>query len=231
MKQSVWSPVLVLTLGAFVSTWATPSAAAHGAPEREYVAHFHPLNGSGVTGTAHLTLEGDQLRVEIQACGLEPHQVHPQHIHGFEHRNAVCPPMSADSNHDGILTLEEGLPFYGPIMLALMPFPTADANGCIHYAETFTITVDEFRPLQSRTMVLHGMTVNGTYWATLPVACAEIQVAAPGREKQHDHHNGNQHHNGQANQGNQANQANQANQGNQGNQGNQSKSKGKSGKK
>jgi hypothetical protein len=35
-------------------------------------------------------------------------------------------------------------------------------------------------PLQNRAIVLHGLTVNGTYMVTLPVACGQIQSASNG---------------------------------------------------
>ncbi|MGH8215758.1 MAG: hypothetical protein ACREPZ_08700, partial [Rhodanobacteraceae bacterium] len=43
---------------------------------------FTTLNGSGVTGTAALTLDGDTLTVHIMASGLQPGESHAQHIHG-----------------------------------------------------------------------------------------------------------------------------------------------------
>ena len=144
-----------------------------------YTVDFGELNNSGVMGTALLALEGNELTVTIDASGLEPNQLHPQHIHGFvdSNANASCPPMSADDDGDGLVELGEGLPFYGPVLLPLTPFPTADANGEIHYMETFTLTAeeaDQLKPMQNNAIVLHGMTVNGNYVATLPVACGQV---------------------------------------------------------
>ncbi|MBC5992490.1 hypothetical protein [Pontibacter cellulosilyticus] len=144
---------------------------------KTYTADIMALNGSGVMGTATLTLEGDMVTVHIMASGLEPNQLHPQHIHGFmdSNKNAVCPPPSADTDGDGLIELGEGAPFYGPILQPLTPFPTAP-NGTINYTRTFEVTADML-PLQNNVIVLHGMTVNGQYWATLPVACGEIKPA------------------------------------------------------
>jgi hypothetical protein len=144
---------------------------------KEYTANLMALNHSGVSGTASLMLEGNMLTVKIDAMGLEANKLHPQHIHGFTDntRNSTCPDMSADTNGDGLVDLPEGLPSYGPVLLELTPFPTADANGEIHYTKTFTIE-GSVLPLQNRAIVLHGLTVMDQYWPTLPVACAQIKT-------------------------------------------------------
>ena len=159
---------------------------------RTFTANLNPLNNSGVTGKATITVENNTLTVNIWAEGLEPNMVHPQHIHGFKanNRNSTCPAPSDDKNGDGLVDLVEGLPSYGPVLLELyLPvdeFPKADADGKIHYERTFSLGEVEFeeegqvisyadlKPLQNRAIVLHGMTVDGEYIATLPVACGMI---------------------------------------------------------
>ncbi|HEY0752165.1 MAG TPA: CHRD domain-containing protein [Chitinophagaceae bacterium] len=144
--------------------------------KKEYKATLNSLNNSGAHGTATLWLDGNMLTVKIEAMGLEPNKLHPQHIHGFadDSRNATCPSMTADTNGDGLVDLVEGLPSYGPVLLELGPLPTADAMGNVSYIQTFEISMD-LLPLQNRAIVLHGLTVNGEYVATLPVACGQIQ--------------------------------------------------------
>ncbi len=163
-----------------------------------YSVSLSSMNNSGVSGTASLLLMDNKLTVKIDASGLEANKPHPQHIHGFENdSNAVCPPSpgeagfaAADTNGDGVIDLVEGLPFYGPVMLELYipidEFPVADANGEIHFMRTFelgevefeeegeVISLTDLTPLQNRTIVLHGMTFNGEYDATLPVACGQV---------------------------------------------------------
>ena len=158
------------------------------AKAKYYTADISALNNSGVSGTAELVLEGNQLTVTINATGLEPGMVHPQHIHGFKenNQNSKCPPASADEDGDGFVELGEGLPFYGPVLLPLDPFPTAP-DGTITFVETYDVSDLEFSvtPLQNRAIVLHGMTATLTkdgeqitdYIATLPVACGQIQPA------------------------------------------------------
>ena len=181
-----------------------------------FVADLHPLNNSGVTGKATFKYKKDGMFLaEVHAEGLVPGKVHPQHIHGFEPGadgemgDAECPPMSA-AGEDGLLTLPEGLPFYGPILVPLddelVPltsgeFPVANHAGIINYKEKvgyhmLVSAIEEMFPkgklhLEKRSVVLHGAFVKdgkivpaGTegaeYIATLPVACGEIIVAGTG---------------------------------------------------
>jgi Cu/Zn superoxide dismutase len=142
---------------------------------KTYTANLGTLNNSGVTGTATLTLDGNMLTVHVMATGLEPNQLHIQHIHGFmdNKKKSMCPPQSADMNGDGFVDLVEGLPFYGGVLLDLEPFPTAP-DGTINYTQTFTIDAS-LLPLQNRVVVIHGLTVNGMYDVTMPVACGMIR--------------------------------------------------------
>ncbi len=48
----------------------------------EYEVQFGSLNGSGVTGTAQVSLTGNELVIDLQASGLEE-GTHPWHIHGI----------------------------------------------------------------------------------------------------------------------------------------------------
>ena len=125
-----------------------------------YVTEFTALNNSGVHAHALLVLdkEAQALTVHIRAEGLEPGQVHAQHIHGFmDDTDARTPTIREDADGDGFVELAEGLVKYGPIQLNLTlnpedsahdhgteghdhtgqaMFPTADENGVLRYAET-----------------------------------------------------------------------------------------------
>ncbi len=126
-----------------------------------YATDFTALNNSGVHAHALLFLdkEAQTLTVHIRAEGMEPGQVHPQHIHGFaDDRDARTPTIAQDDDGDGFVELFEGEETYGPIQLNLTlnpedsahdhgteghdhtgqaMFPTADANGVLRYTETF----------------------------------------------------------------------------------------------
>jgi len=144
---------------------------------REFVVEMVQLNSSGVYAEVELELvNGNTLKVEIEASGLEPGKPHPQHIHGIDNpvKNSTCPGLDADSDGDGIITVGEGFPSYGPIILPLVPFDLVDASGNLDYEATFTINPGTLQPLHKRTIVMHGMTVNGAYVPSLPIACGEI---------------------------------------------------------
>ncbi|HET7035484.1 MAG TPA: hypothetical protein VFI42_07375 [Thermomicrobiaceae bacterium] len=146
-----------------------------------YLVHLEQLNNSGVMGGALLLRRGDQLTVILVAHGLEANMVHPQHIHGFTDtpQDSVCPPPEA-AGTDGILTLAEGLPYYGPVVVPLQnmngDFPTANPGGVVVFIHTFDLSTLSITDLTQFTIVLHGMTVNNAYDASLPVACGQIIV-------------------------------------------------------
>ena len=147
--------------------------------EHGYRVELHSLNGSGVFGEAEIEIKkGKTLKISLQADGLEPNQPHPQHIHGLDSKagNSTCPDSSADTNADGLVSVGEGLPFYGPIVLPLTPFNLVGDDGELRYEASFTINPATVQPLHKRTIILHGMTVNGQYIPSLPIACGEIEV-------------------------------------------------------
>ncbi|MEZ4568990.1 MAG: CHRD domain-containing protein [Thermomicrobiales bacterium] len=125
----------------------------------DYYAELNMFNDSGVSGTASLTLDGDQLTVEIHASGLTPDETHLQHIHGFDDgTDSTCADTDA----------------YGPVMYGLEPFPMADSEGNIGYSATLTVDPEMLMDPTHRAIVIHGMMVDGEYNAGLPVACGEI---------------------------------------------------------
>lgn len=150
--------------------------------DQTYTVQLTELNGSGVSGMATIELTGDMLDVHLQASGLTPDMEHMQHIHGFveTNQNSVCPPMSADTNGDGLISLVEGIPFYGPVLVPFTPYPVADAMGRVDFMNSYAIT-KAARPLQNNVIVLHGMYVNGVYDPTIPVACGQLKVANNGK--------------------------------------------------
>lgn len=162
--------------------FASCSSDDDNAPEvQNYSVTLGQLNNSGTSGTATISVEMNRITVKIEATGMVANQLHPQHIHGKDDgSNANCPPASADTDGDGIITIPEGAPFYGPVLLPLEDFPSADANGNISYTKTFTLgengvlSAEALGTLENRTIVLHGLNNDGMYVATIPVACGQI---------------------------------------------------------
>jgi hypothetical protein len=160
-----------------------------------YSADLQPVgNNPPAHGTAKLFVAGRQLTVDIHASGLAPNLPHAMHIHGVLGDPNACPPPTADTDHDGLISLQEGAPFYGPIDvsftttgdtsaasgLVLERFPVADGNGNLDYHRTFTIPKDVAKDLTQLHIVLHGadldqnMVYSNLFEATLPVACGAI---------------------------------------------------------
>ena len=151
----------------------------------QYTGCLRGFNGSNSIAITSMKLQGNELSVVILAAGMEANEMHPQHIHGFtDGSNATCPTLDAgaDTDGDGLISITEGLPFYGPVQLSMEVssgvFPTASSDGTYFYSRTFTLTSAQLAaitPLDLKTVVLHGRTVNGTYDASLPVTCGELE--------------------------------------------------------
>ena len=155
--------------------------------DKFFFAELDPLNNAGfegkaVEGAALLALKGDQLTVITVATGVEPGQLHPQHIHGFEDgREGNIPDISFDDDRDGIVETEEGSDAYGPILLdltsppgsGLSGFPTPTGDSFV-FVQTYDLSDPSSGPmgglvlrteagadvpLTNRVIVLHGETL------------------------------------------------------------------------
>jgi hypothetical protein len=151
-------------------------ALARAAPET-YMAELKSMNGSGVSATAWLTVDGGQVNVHIEEAGLEAGKPHPQHVHGKLPGDvgasptliSKCPAPSRDSDGDGLVSFAEGLPDYGAVLINLGA-PVANADGSLTVDGSFATTSD----LGTRAVVIHGLTVDGAYVPSLPVACGQV---------------------------------------------------------
>ena len=93
-------------------------APAHAAGGQSYQATLDPVNHSGGSGMATVTVHGDTADIHVTWSGLaasfggNPYP-HVQHIHiGAQ---GTCPGPSADKNGDGVISTTEGGPSYGGI--------------------------------------------------------------------------------------------------------------------
>lgn len=162
-----------------------------------YMADLTPLNDSGVSGKAQFKVKNNTFIAQVNAQGLATSQVHPQHIHGFTDGTvSTCPTAAADTDGDGLVSVGEGAPFYGGVLVPLDgsldvaeglgdlgTFPTADnGGGAVTYRQTMSLSnlaVNgglgfDALTLDNHAVVLHGAFVDGEYVATLPVACGTI---------------------------------------------------------
>lgn len=183
--------IMIAAVAALVTVAVVPAGAAHKDDGTTYyTAELAELNDSGVTGEVDILVQGNRLDVTMVVEGVEPGQVHPQHIHGFDgnDRDATCPTIAVDDPNDGneLIEVAEGAQTYGPVQLSLEPFPTPETDSYV-FNQTYTITnadkdftVQDARDLLDEEIVIHGMTVDGDYWASLPVACGALVADAQG---------------------------------------------------
>lgn len=142
------------------------------------VAHLGQLNRSGAYGVATVRLKGRTADVSLVVSGLLAKAPHAMHIHaGTQGR---CPTAKADTNHDGVVSVTEGHPFYGGVAaslttrgdtsassaLAVDRFPTAPQRTVLYHRK-ITVTAATAIAIRKRNAVLvvHGVDSNrsGTY--------------------------------------------------------------------
>jgi hypothetical protein len=204
LRKAFAVPTVVIAAAAFPLLTMSAALADH---DGSYQADLAALNGSGVSGTGMVTLEGDSATVMIDATGLLDGAPHAQHFHiGAE---GACPTDADDEDGDGFVSVTEGAPYYGAIGtslttegdtspdsgLAIDRFPT---TGDIAYERTFDITEDVQESFAAGTavLVLHGVDKDGSgaydgdvmsdldpalpMEATAPAACGPFQAAQMG---------------------------------------------------
>jgi hypothetical protein len=166
---------------------------------RTWSASLRPLNADfsyrPVHGTANFKMKDGILTVRVNASGLQPGMPHAQHVH----LAASCPTADADGG-DGIVSLPDGIPFYGGVLFWLdgdlanpgpdfttLPNPD-NAGGAITFSTSVAVADLEAaagQPLDlaNRTVVLHGVAADTDLSAdpaaqanpaVLPVACGTI---------------------------------------------------------
>jgi hypothetical protein len=142
---------------------------------------LQPVNGSGVTGTVRIgaTEDGRLLAVRLDATGLEFGGAHPVHIHEPDGQDArvACPGPDADADGDGIVSLAEGEPSYGPVRVEFAPPPPVDSSGTMTFRGQLRVEDRSIVPVTDGAVVVHGLSVEGEYDPTVPVACAVLSPA------------------------------------------------------
>ncbi|MDH3495236.1 MAG: superoxide dismutase family protein [Gemmatimonadota bacterium] len=152
-----------------------------------YAAQLRPLNGAfsyrPVQGIANFKIKDGVLTVRVNASGLQPGMPHAQHVH----MASGCP-SPGDDGGDGIVSLGDGVPFFGPVLFWLDgdlatpgPDPTTlpnpdNAGGAITFMASGSVADLEAAlggplDLANRTVVLHGVAA-GTDLSADPAAAA-----------------------------------------------------------
>jgi hypothetical protein len=166
---------IVLGSLALAGTTASATDGGYGPHGRTVRAELDPLNNSGVTGAARVTVKGTHLRVKYHAKGLLAGMPHAAHIHYGEQARHECPTVADDSNRDHRLNVAEGLPKYGPIAVSLTTrgdtspasalavdrFSTAP-HGRISYLRHTSSSLDVARAIArgEGVVVIHGLDYN-----------------------------------------------------------------------
>ncbi|MEO5653868.1 MAG: hypothetical protein ABIN79_01405 [Marmoricola sp.] len=149
---------------------AAPASADTGT---SYQTTLNPLNGSGGSGMATVTLNGDSAQVKVSWTGLAEEfgggpYPHVQHIHiGGQ---GQCPSPSADKDGDGVVSTTEGGPAYGGIGTTLSTkgdtspkagtdIKIAPSGGNTDYSRTIKLSQDTVDALKAGTgvVVVHGL--------------------------------------------------------------------------
>jgi hypothetical protein len=146
---------------------------AANAADDSFMATLNPVNGSGATGMATISMNGDQAQVKVSWSGLPAEfnggpYPHVQHIHiGGA---GQCPTKSADKNNDGVISTTEGGPAYGGIGTTLSTkgdtspaagtdIKIAPSGGSTDYNRSITLDAKTVSSLKSgnAVIVVHGL--------------------------------------------------------------------------
>lgn len=164
---------LVVPLAAAAATMAFTPLAAQAAEGDSYQATLNELNGSGGSGMAMITINGDKATVTLSYSGLAKEFndgpfPHVQHIHiGGKGK---CPTASDDKDGDGVVSTPEGAPAYGGIGTSLTlkgdtsaksatKIDVVPSGGSADYKRTFTLNSDTMASIEDGTgvVVVHGL--------------------------------------------------------------------------
>ena len=158
-------------------------------------ARLTPLNNSGVTGNADVTIDGRRLEVDLDARHLLKGMPHAEHIHFGARARNECPTVRDDDNADHRLTTAEGQPAYGPVKvslttrgdtsakstLAVKRYPLAK-NGQIHYNRRgIEVSPAVARAIRNgkAVLVIHGIDYNGNGKYDFGAGRSELDRALP----------------------------------------------------
>ncbi|WP_394216694.1 CHRD domain-containing protein [Brachybacterium vulturis] len=190
------------TLGASGAALADDHDGGQGSATLE--AHLSELNDSGASGTAWITLDGNEVTVKLDSSGMLAEAPHAQHIH-IGGTNQCPDPNMEGTGVDGAIRTTDAADSYGGVQVSLTKegdtspdsalavdrFPVGDAT----YERTFEVNDDVAASLAKGdgSVVLHGVDHNGNgaydgdqesdldpslpSEATDPAACGTLDLA------------------------------------------------------
>jgi hypothetical protein len=194
LKKLIVSLLIALAAAAGLASLAFAQA---GGEKAEFAANLAEQNDSGASGVAAQRVEGRRLATRIGSDGLAPNLPHLQHIHARPRGASTCPGPAADANGDGLVSVEEGVPSYGPVRVslttrgdtsaasggALERFPVADDEGRLDYSRRLRVPAEVAANLRKYAIVQHGVDLNGNGMydnaleVSLPADCGPINPA------------------------------------------------------
>ncbi|MEV6008592.1 hypothetical protein AB0M29_17475 [Streptomyces sp. NPDC051976] len=166
----------LLGIAAIALPLALPAVAgAQSSGGSNYQANLNPVADNMVdgSGTATVSLSGNQATISVTANRLLDSAPHAQHIH--IKGSGECPKADAGHMHNGHVAISttDGLPAYGKIgsslttkgdtspgsALAVDRFPS---TGSYHYTRTITVTPDVAQQIRANNavVVVHGIDYN-----------------------------------------------------------------------
>lgn len=184
MKIAKAAAATLAGLALLAGTAGAASAAHDDNPSAKVASYSYDLNsiqpsdvpGGQANGTTRIkALPNGKLQVTVEAWGLAPNLPHAMHLHGVPGSVAdmACPGPDA-AGPDGVVTVLDGVPFYGGILtsltsngdvsassaLALDRFAVADASGYLYYERTFT-SIPGYTDAGTVQVVVHGIDFDG----------------------------------------------------------------------
>jgi len=175
MRKAFALPTVAIAAAAFPLMAMSTASAHEGASS--YQADLASVNGSGVSGTGMVTLDGNTATVTIEASGLLAGAPHAQHFHIGALGTCPSDGLEDDADKDGFVSVTEAAKYYGAIGtslttqgdtspdsgLAVDRFPTAE-GGSLSYDRTFEVTDDVHKAFEAGTavLVLHGVDKDGS---------------------------------------------------------------------
>jgi serine/threonine protein kinase len=190
-----WAALVALAVvgGVVAVVIAVSGGGSKSSPQYAAAADPVPTNHVTGSGTASLSLKGDQATVTLDTNGLLNGDPHAMHIHAGG--KGVCPPASAARDHNGHLSISttNGIQFYGPPQVSLtthgdttphsiVDFSRYPTVGDIRYKRTLPVPPGVVAAIRAgnAVIVVHGIDYNDNHVYDDVLDKSEIKSTLPG---------------------------------------------------